>query len=99
VYHSGDLGHVVERDGTRFLYFDGRTDAWIRKAGEHFSALQVARHVQEHPDIVLAAAYGVPCAVSDELVMVAVKVRPGATFAPKTFFAFCAEQVTVGRIT
>jgi fatty-acyl-CoA synthase len=96
VYHSGDLGHVVVRDGTRFLYFDGRTDDWIRKDGENFSALQVARLVQEHPDIVLAAAYGVPCAVSDELVMVAVKVRPGASFDPKEFFAFCDQQVTGG---
>ncbi len=58
-------------DGKRFLYFDGRTDDWIRKDGENFSALQVARLLQEHPDVVLAAAYGVPCAVSDELVMAA----------------------------
>ena len=52
VYHSGDLGHVLERDGKRFLYFDGRTDDWIRKDGENFSALQVARLLQEHPDVV-----------------------------------------------
>ena len=96
VYHSGDLGHVVERDGARFLFFDGRTDDWIRKDGENFSALQVARHVQEHPDIVLAAAYGVPCAVSDELVMVALKLRPGVAFDPKAFFDFCERQVTDG---
>jgi acyl-CoA synthetase (AMP-forming)/AMP-acid ligase II len=96
VYHSGDLGHVVVRDGARFLYFDGRTDDWIRKDGENFSALQVARLVQEHPDIVLAAAYGVPCAVSDELVMVALKLRPGARFDPKAFFDFCEAQVSGG---
>jgi acyl-CoA synthetase (AMP-forming)/AMP-acid ligase II len=52
--------------------------------------------VQEHPDIVLAAAYGVPCAVSDELVMVALKVRSGARFDPQQFFAFCDQQVTGG---
>ncbi len=96
VYHSGDLGHVVERDGKRYLFFDGRTDDWIRKDGENFSALQVARLVQEHPDVVLAAAYGAPCAVSDELVMVALKLRPGATFDPQGFFAFCERQVVEG---
>ena len=37
VYHSGDLGHVLVRDGKRFLFFDGRTDDWIRKDGENFS--------------------------------------------------------------
>ncbi len=96
VYHSGDLGHVLERNGVRYLYFDGRTDDWIRKDGENFSALQVARLLQEHPDIVLAAAYGVPCAVSDELVMAALKLRRGARFDAKAFFDFCEELVTKG---
>jgi fatty-acyl-CoA synthase len=98
VYHSGDLGHVLERDGKRFLYFDGRTDDWIRKDGENFSALQVARLLQEHPDVVLAAAYGVPCAVSDELVMAALKMRDGAKFDPKSFFDYCETQVTGGSM-
>ena len=96
VYHSGDLGHVLERDGRRFLYFDGRTDDWIRKDGENFSAMQVARLLQEHPDIELAAAYGVPCHVSDELVMAALKLREGARFDPKAFFDFCERMVGEG---
>jgi fatty-acyl-CoA synthase len=96
VYHSGDLGHVVEREGRRFLYFDGRTDDWIRKDGENFSAAQVARLIQEHPDVALAAAYGVPCAVSDELVMAALKLRPDARFDPREFFEFCERQVVQG---
>jgi fatty-acyl-CoA synthase len=96
VYHSGDLGHVWVRDGRRYLFFDGRTDDWIRKDGENFSAAQVARLIQEHPDVALAAAYGVPCAVSDELVMVALELRPGARFDPQGFLAFCEEQVERG---
>jgi len=96
IYHSGDLGHVLVREGKRYLFFDGRTDDWIRKDGENFSALQVARLLQEHPDVSLAAAYGVPCAVSDELVMVAVKLRDGAGFAAGSFYDFCERQVTEG---
>ena len=96
VYHSGDLGHILVRDGQRFLFFDGRTDDWIRKDGENFSALQVARLLGEHPDVALAAAYGVPCAVSDELVMAALKLRPGAKFDPKGFFDWCEAQISGG---
>lgn len=96
VYHSGDLGHILARDGKRFLYFDGRTDDWIRKDGENFSALQVARLLSEHPDVPLVAAYGVPCAVSDELVMAALKLREGASFDPKGYFEFCEKQVEHG---
>lgn len=96
VYHSGDLGHILERDGKRYLFFDGRTDDWIRKDGENFSALQVARLIGEHDDIQLAAAYGVPCVVSDELVMVALKMADGTGFDPQTFFDFCEEQIEHG---
>src|SRR6185295_8030518 len=96
VYHSGDLGHMLVRDGRRYLFFDGRTDDWIRKDGENFSAAQVARILQEGPDVTLAAAYGVPCAVSDELVMAALKLRPGARFDPKAFFEYCEAQVEHG---
>ncbi len=96
IYHSGDLGHMLVRDGKRYMFFDGRTDDWIRKDGENFSALQVARLLQEHPDVPLVAAYGVPCAVSDELVMVALKMRDGTRFDPARFFDFCERQVTEG---
>ncbi len=96
VYHSGDLGHILVRNGKRYLFFDGRTDDWIRKDGENFSALQVARMLGEHDDVPLAAAYGVPCAVSDELVMAALKLRDGASFDPKGFFDFCERQIREG---
>lgn len=98
IYHSGDLGHVQVVGERRFLFFDGRTDDWIRKDGENFSAAQVARLVQEHDDVALAAAYGVPCSVSDELVMVALKLRAGASFDPQAFFDFCEAQVTHGSM-
>jgi len=54
--------------------------------------------LSEHPDVALAAAYGVPCAISDELVMVALKLHPGARFDPKAFFEFCERQVTQGSM-
>lgn len=98
VYHSGDLGHILVRDGKRYLFFDGRTDDWIRKDGENFSAAQVGRMLSEHPDIALAVAYGVPCVVSDELVMAAVKMRDGASFDPRAFFAWCEGQVDGGSM-
>jgi len=96
VYHSGDLGHVLIRGARRYLFFDGRTDDWIRKDGENFSAAQVGRMLQEHPDVDLAAAYGVPCVVSDELVMGALKLVPGVRFDPQEFFEFCERQVEEG---
>jgi acyl-CoA synthetase (AMP-forming)/AMP-acid ligase II len=98
VYHSGDLGHMLVLDGRRFLFFDGRTDDWIRKDGENFSAAQVGRILSEHPDVALAVAYGVPCAVSDELVMAALKLRAGVHFDAKRFFDWCEMQINGGSM-
>jgi fatty-acyl-CoA synthase len=98
VYHSGDLGHVLLRDGLRYLFFDGRTDDWIRKDGENFSAAQVGRMLSEHPAVALAVAYGVPSPVSDELVMAALKLREGARFDPEEFFCWCEQQITGGSM-
>ncbi len=98
VYHSGDLGHILLDQERRFLFFDGRTDDWIRKDGENFSAAQVARLLQEHPDIELAAAYGVPCPVSDEWVMAALRLRAGASLDPAAFFDWCEAQVQHGAM-
>jgi fatty-acyl-CoA synthase len=96
VYHSGDLGHILLHEGRRLLFFDGRTDDWIRKDGENFSAAQVARLLQEHPDVRLAAAYGVPCPVSDEWVMAALLLREGCEFDPAAFYRFCEDRVKHG---
>lgn len=94
VYHSGDLGHVLMREDKRYLFFDGRTDDWIRKDGENFSAGQVGRLISEHPDVQLAVAYGVPCTVSDEHVMAALLMRPGTSFDPQEFFDWTERQVS-----
>jgi len=98
IYHSGDLGHVCIHEGKRFLFFDGRTDDWIRKDGENFSAAQVSRVLAEHPDIAIAVAYGVPCPISDEFVMVVVKLRAGAVLDPQNFYDWCAGQVASGSM-
>lgn len=96
VYHSGDLGHVRIINGRRYLYFDGRTDDWIRKDGENFSAENVAQVVASFPGVESACAYGVPCPISDEWVMSAVRMDEGKEFDPKAFFDYCEAQCIKG---
>jgi len=97
LYRSGDLGHIRVIKGKRYLYFDGRTDDWIRKDGENFSAETVAHFAQQHPGVELAAAYGVPDPVADERVAVALKLRGGASFDPEKAFArFMQQQESEG---
>jgi fatty-acyl-CoA synthase len=95
LYHSGDLGYYRTVGRRRFLYFVGRTDDWIRKDGENFGADSVTAMVRSFPGVDLAAAYGVPHPVSDEWVIVALRI-PAGGFDPAAFFAHCEQAVTAG---
>ncbi|HVN70863.1 MAG TPA: AMP-binding protein, partial [Desulfomonilia bacterium] len=96
IYHSGDLGHIRVMNGKRHLYFNGRTDDWIRKDGENFSAENVLQYAQEMPGVDCAIAYGAPCDVSDEKVMVTVQLKKDAGFEPDNVHAWLVRQQKEG---
>ncbi|HNW28057.1 MAG TPA: AMP-binding protein [Spirochaetota bacterium] len=96
MYYSGDLGHVRIVKGKRYLYFNGRTDDWIRKDGENFSAENVLHFAQEIPGVDIAVAYGAPCAVADEHVMVTVQLRKNCAFNPEDAHAWLLRQQKEG---
>jgi fatty-acyl-CoA synthase len=92
-YWSGDLGYV---DDDGFLYFAGRTAEWIRVDGENFPAGPIEAAMGRHPDVVLAAVYGVPDEHAGDQVMAAVQLRAGASFDPDAFAAFVDSVAGVG---
>jgi fatty-acyl-CoA synthase len=96
IFHSGDIGHIRIIRGKRYLYFNGRTDDWIRKDGENFSAENVLKYAQDIPDVDLAIAYGAPCDVSDEKVMIAIQMKEGREFNPDETWAWLLKQQKEG---
>ncbi|HEX4541386.1 MAG TPA: AMP-binding protein [Acidimicrobiales bacterium] len=74
-YWSGDLGYV---DDEGYLYFAGRTAEWIRVDGENFPAGPIESALSRHPDVVVAAAYGVPDEQAGDQVMACLVLREGA---------------------
>jgi len=95
-YHSGDLGHIRIVNGKRYMFFNGRTDDWIRKDGENFSAENVLEFTQKVPCVDCAIAYGAPCEVADEKVMVTVQLKEGETFHPDDVYAWFVQQQKEG---
>jgi fatty-acyl-CoA synthase len=95
-YHSGDLGHVRIVNGKRYMFFNGRTDDWIRKDGENFSAENVLAFAQKIPCVDCAIAYGAPCEVSDEKVMITVQLKDGASFNPDEVYQWFVRQQKEG---
>jgi fatty-acyl-CoA synthase len=81
-YWSGDLGYI---DADRNLWFAGRNADWIRVDGENFPAGPIEAAMGRHPDVLLAAVYGVPDEQAGDQVMAALVLREGAELDPVAF--------------
>ena len=92
-YWTGDLAY---RDEAGFFYFAGRTGDWLRVDGENFAAAPVARILERHPGVRLAAVYAVPDPKVGDQVMVALELHDGAGFDPEGFATFLSDQPDLG---
>ncbi|MBV9043391.1 MAG: AMP-binding protein [Acidimicrobiia bacterium] len=92
-YWSGDLGYV---DDAGYLFFAGRNAEWLRVDGENFPAGPIEAAVARHPDVVIAAVYGVPDEQAGDQVMAALILRDGASFDPAAFAQWLDAQADIG---
>jgi fatty-acyl-CoA synthase len=92
-YWSGDLGYV---DDAGYLFFAGRNAEWLRVDGENFPAGPIEAAVARHPDVVIAAVYGVPDEQAGDQVMAALILRDGVSFEPLEFARWLDGQADVG---
>ena len=83
-------------DDTGFLYFAGRNAEWLRVDGENFPAGPIEAVVARHPDVVIAAVYGVPDEQAGDQVMAALILRDGAAFDAVQFARWVDAQADVG---
>lgn len=98
IFYSGDLGYMSEEDGIRYFFFAGRTDDWIRKDGENFSAEPIGEELTNHPKVLRAVAYGIPNVVSSDLVMAALMLNDGDSFDPEEFYQWCMASQKAGHL-
>lgn len=90
-FHSGDLA-TMDAEGN--VFFVGRKKEAIRRRGENISAFEVEEGVREHPAVLDCAAYGVASDLTEEEVMVAVVLKPGALdTSEEDIWAFCLERM------
>jgi fatty-acyl-CoA synthase len=92
-YWTGDLGYL---DDDGYLYFAGRNADWLRVDGENFPAAPIEAALSRHPDVVLAAVYGVPDDQAGDQVMAGVVLRDGSPFDPAAFAAWVDAQDGIG---
>ena len=71
---SGDLGHIND-DG--YLFIDGRSKDMVIRGGENIACPHVEAALMRHPDVVEAAAIGLPHPELGEELAAVVVHRPG----------------------
>jgi long-chain acyl-CoA synthetase len=89
--YTGDLGRVDE-DG--YLYVVDRKKDMILRGGYNIYCVEVEDGLHAHPDVVEAAAIGVPHKVLGQDVCAVVRLRPGAdVLTVESVRAFLADRL------
>jgi acyl-CoA synthetase (AMP-forming)/AMP-acid ligase II len=88
--HTGDL---VRRGVGGLVTFAGRVKDVIKSGGYSVYALEIERAMEDHPDVVEAAAVGLPDDRLGELPVVAVRLGEGATATEDDLLEWAAARL------
>ena len=87
---TGDLGWI---DAQGYAWFVARKKDIIRRRGENISGAEIDRVVGDHPEVVEAAAIGVPAELGEDEVLLAVVKKPGSRLTEQELAAWCGTRL------
>ena len=87
---TGDLGH---RDADGFFFITGRIKELIIKGGENIAPREIDEVLLRHPDVLDAAATGIPDKHYGQEIMACVVLRPGCQPDEVALRAFCTSHL------
>lgn len=93
--YSGDLGRI-EADGR--LYIAGRRTDMVISGGENIYCAEIERVLAQHPEVLEAAAFGVPDERLGEALIAAVVARPGRALAAAELSEFCRARLAAYKL-
>ena len=88
--YTGDL---MYQDAQGYIYFVGRSTDSMRRRGENVSAYDVEQAILKHPDVLEAAVYAVPSEMTEDDIMVSVKLVEGRKLAGKELWNFLQDKL------
>jgi long-chain acyl-CoA synthetase len=89
-FRTGDLG---TKDDDDYLTVVDRTKDMIIRNGYNVYPRQVEEVLAQHPDVTMAAVFGVPHETHGQEIEAAVVLRAGATVAPEELVAFVSDEI------
>ena len=91
---TGDFGRIEHG----VLYIASRLRDLIIRGGENIYPFEIEYRLDQHPDVIEAAVYGVDDALYGQAVTAVVVVSPGATLTADAVQAFCAETLASYKV-
>jgi acyl-CoA synthetase (AMP-forming)/AMP-acid ligase II len=88
--HTGDMGRMT---GDGYLYIEGRIKDIVIRGGDNIACAYVEQHLLAHPDVVEAAAFGVPHDDLGEELVAAVVHRPGLEVTAQDLTTFLRARL------
>ena len=92
---TGDLARV---DADGYYWFVARKKDIIRRRGENISGAEIDRVAGDHPEVVEAAAIGVPAELGEDEVLLAVVKKPGSRLTEQELAAWCGERLAAFKV-
>jgi carnitine-CoA ligase len=92
---TGDLAWV---DADGYFWFVARKKDIIRRRGENISGAEIDRVVGDHPEVVEAAAIGVPAELGEDEVLLAVVKTPGSRLTEQELAAWCGARLAAFKL-
>lgn len=89
-FRTGDL---VTRGEDGFVELVGRLKDIIIRGGENIQCAEVEAVLDEHPDVLESAVFGVPDPLYGEEVSAVVRPRPGCEVHPQTIIEFARDNL------
>ncbi|MGW8814387.1 AMP-binding protein [Gordonia terrae] len=86
-------GDIFRRDADGLFYFIDRAKDMVRRRGENISSMEVEWSAMEHPEVSVAAAYGVRSEHGEEEVMLSVELAAGAVVSPAELHKFLETRL------
>jgi acyl-CoA synthetase (AMP-forming)/AMP-acid ligase II len=91
---TGDFGRY--EDG--LIFISSRLRDLIIRGGENIYPFEIENRLDEHPEVVESAVFGVDSAVYGQEVKAVVVVRPGADVDAEELREFCAAQLAAYKV-
>jgi acyl carrier protein len=94
-FHTGDQGHL---DGEGFLYVTGRLSEVINRGGQKIAPREIDDALLEHPDVLEAAAFGVPHPSLGQDLAAAVVLAKGSNIDSLVLREYLFERLSMQKV-